>query len=521
MNEEKKKVIKALLERNILLSPDMIKEDMNLNELLFLMEGKADENIITILSKEFKNILQTNKKESVNWKELEKSKVMFEKHNESRIYNKFIDSLKLVEQKEEKGEQKGVKIITSYHEEPKQRDVQDFVALFNNRYKLIERLMKSRPELENLTSISRIKKKREKEKSSIIGMILDKQTTKNGNLLFIIEDLTDTMPVLVSKNKPELFNEAKNIVLDEVIGITGVNGDNILFVNNIIWPETQQKEFKKQEEEEYCLFLSDLHVGSKLFLEENFNKFIQWLNLELGDENQKEIVKKLKYIFVIGDLIDGCGVYPGQESELAMLDVEEQYNKCAELLSKIPQHIKIILSPGNHDALSIAEPQPVFYKDFAKAIWGLKNATIVSNPALVNIGETETFQGFDVLIYHGYSFDYYVANVDSIREQGGYDRADLIMKFLLKRRHLAPSYSSTLYIPDNKTDPLFIEKEPDFFVTGHIHKTAVSNYKGITLISGSCWQSKTPFQEKVGHHPEPCRVPLANLKTREVKILKF
>jgi len=95
------------------------------------------------------------------------------------------------------------------------------------------------------------------------------------------------------------------------------------------------------------------------------------------------------------------------------------------------------------------------------------------------------------------------------------------MKFLLKRRHLAPSYSSTLYIPDNKTDPLFIEKEPDFFVTGHIHKTAVSNYKGITLISGSCWQSKTPFQEKVGHHPEPCRVPLANLKTREVKILKF
>ena len=53
-------------------------------------------------------------------------------------------------------------------------------------------------------------------------------------------------------------------------------------------------------------------------------------------------------------------------------------------------------------------------------------------------------------MYHGYSFDYFVAQVDSLRNQGGYDRADLIMKFLLKRRHLAPSHLSTLYIPDAK-----------------------------------------------------------------------
>ena len=89
------------------------------------------------------------------------------------------------------------------------------------------------------------------------------------------------------------------------------------------------------------------------------------------------------------------------------------------------------------------------------------------------------------------------------------------------RRHLAPSHGSNLYIPDVNKDSLVIDKVPDFLVTGHIHKSSVSNYRNITLICGSCWQSKTDFQEKVGHNPEPGRVPIVNLKTREVKILKF
>jgi DNA polymerase II small subunit len=86
---------------------------------------------------------------------------------------------------------------------------------------------------------------------------------------------------------------------------------------------------------------------------------------------------------------------------------------------------------------------------------------------------------------------------------------------------LAPTHTSTLYIPDVDRDPLVIESIPDFFVTGHIHKSSVSSYKNITIICGSCWQSKTPFQEKVGHHPEPCRVPIVNLQTREAKIMRF
>ena len=337
-----------------------------------------------------------------------------------------------------------------------------------------------------------------------------------------LEDPTGSIKVFVNKNKQGMFDQASDIVLDEVIGVVGVNGDKIVFANNLLWPDIPlNKELKKAKDEAYAVFLSDLHLGSDKFLEDEFNQFLSWINCEMGSDQHKEIAKKVKYIFIVGDLVDGLGVYPGQEDELIIKDIKEQYESCAKLLRKIPKHIPLIICSGNHDAMRIAEPQPVLYKDFAASIWELENAIIVSNPAMLNIHSSPTFPGFDVLLYHGYSFDYYVANVDSIRNNGGYNRADLLMKFLLQRRHLAPSYTSTLYIPDANQDPLIINKIPDFFITGHIHKSIAANYRNITLICGSCWQAKTPFQEKVGHNPEPARVPIVNLRTREIKILKF
>lgn len=223
----------------------------------------------------------------------------------------------------------------------------------------------------------------------------------------------------------------------------------------------------------------------------------------------------------MGDLVDGVGIYPAQEPELEIKDILEQYTEFTRLVQQIPTRKQIIMCPGNHDAVHIAEPQPALYKELAGDLLQLPNVTLVTNPAMVNIAKTDTFSGFDVLMYHGYSFDYYVANVESIRNGGGYQRADLIMKFLLKRRHLAPAFKSTPYFPGHSEDPLLIKRVPDFFVTGHIHYSSVANYKGVTMISCSCWQGKTTFQEKLGHKPEPARLPIVNLRTREIKVLRF
>ena len=95
------------------------------------------------------------------------------------------------------------------------------------------------------------------------------------------------------------------------------------------------------------------------------------------------------------------------------------------------------------------------------------------------------------------------------------------MKFLLQKRHLAPAHSSTLYIPDIRGDSLVIDKVPDIFVSGHIHKSSHGNYRNVTMLNCSCWTSQTEFQEKMGISPDPCKIPIINLQSREVKIMNF
>ena len=256
-------------------------------------------------------------------------------------------------------------------------------------------------------------------------------------------------------------------------------------------------------------------------LKENFLKFISWINGESGNEEQKKIAKNVKYLFLVGDLVEGIGVYPEQDKDLVILDIYEQYDHLARLLSGVRKDLKIIATGGNHDALRLSEPQPAIDKNLAKALYELENITMLTNPSLVNICSSKNFQGFNVLIYHGNSFPYYAENVNSIRKAGRLDRADLIMKFLLQRRHLAPSHGSTLYVPDNEKDNLVIERIPDFFVSGHIHKTQALNYRGVTMIGCGCWTGQTENQEKRGIVPDPNRVTLVNLQTREVRILNF
>lgn len=523
MEQATKNVVNFFLGKEILISPDIIKElsgDDLINQHKKIIE-KIKSNDFLILNKDINELLTKLPQIDISWFDLEKSKALFEKGIDKKLYNKFISYL-ISEGGKEPTKKEEVKVLFSYNEESKKRDIQDFVYFFNSRYKSIEAMLRQRQELENITTVSRIVNKRERENISLIAIVTEKKTTKNKNIILKVEDPTGAIKVLVNKNKPELYNLAEEIVLDEVIGIVGVNGENIIFANNILWPDVPaNRELKKYGEDVYAIFLSDLHVGSKNFLLGDFNKFLGWINGRLGDYQQKEIAAKVSYIFIVGDLVDGCGIYPEQDKELITKDIYQQYKECTELLKKIPSNINLIMCPGNHDALRIAEPQPQFYKDFSEPLYDLPNATLVSNPALVNICSSKDFPGFDVLMYHGYSFDYFVANVTPLRNRGGYDRADLIMKFLLKRRHLAPTHTSTLYLPDVNQDPLVIKQIPDFFVTGHVHKSIAANYRNITLICGSCWQSKTTFQERVGHNPEPSRVPIVNLKTRDVKILRF
>ncbi|MEK6841027.1 MAG: metallophosphoesterase [Nanoarchaeota archaeon] len=538
-----KEIIKEFLKNGYLLSPELAKSLQNTGYKDFLNEINKEKYKPVLLNEDIKKALE-NKKEFINisWQEFDKARVLYEKEREKNIYQTFLNILnqdfkgitkkaqtEVNEDKkntdlisEEAKDEGSLIILKDYNDIERKRDVETFTEYFRVRYNVLKNILSNRPELQNAISINRLQNKTEHEKIAIIGLVNDKRMTKNGNLLITLEDPTGLINIVVTRNKLQIFNDANDILLDEVIGVSGLNGDKIVFVDNIYFPDIPSNNpLKKSNEEAYVVFTSDMQVGNKLFYEKSFMKFINWLNLEYGDEKQKEIASKVKYVFMPGDVVEGVGVYPGQEEDLIIPDLYKQYDKLAEYLSKIRKDIKIIISPGNHDAIQIAEPQPALDKKTAPMLYELPNIYFTTNPSLVNIASTKEFSGFNVLIYHGFSFPYIAENVESIRKAGRVERPDLIMKYQLQKRHLAPSHSATLYLPNAKEDPLIIDKIPDFLISGHLHKTIVSNYHGVTTANCSCWVGQTEDQQRRGIVPDPCKAILVNLKTRDVKILNF
>jgi len=473
MNET---IIQDFLEKGYLLSPDL-EDEIDKKFLEEINKKVRTANKPLIINKDLHKVIRKTKTQiNINWMEFERSRALMEKGKNGKVYETFLDIMEynIDEEKKEKldtmleeikkpedileltngdGIEHNVIVLENYKEDAKKRDVQDFVAYFKARYNSLKEILQNRSDLQNVMSINRLTGKNKVPKAEIIGMIIEKRMTKNGCVSITVEDPTGQITAIINKDKHELLQLAKNLVTDEVIGIKGGLSGQVIFVNEILTPDVPlTKEIKKAQDEAYAVFISDIHIGSNLFLLKDFMRFIEWINGKSGNKEQKEAARKTKYIFIVGDIVDGVGIYPEQDKELAIKDIREQYEKAAELLSLIRNDIKIIICPGNHDALRISEPQPALNKDMADNLIKMSNVIMVSNPALVNIHSSKDFPGFDILMYHGYSFDYYASNVDYIRTGGGYDKPELIMRFLLQKRHLAPTHGSNLYIPDNKKD---------------------------------------------------------------------
>jgi len=390
----------------------------------------------------------------------------------------------------------------------KKIDVDIFLKYFKNRYIFLKNILEKN-NFKNIKSIRRFSIN--KENAEIIVMILNKKITKNNNIILEAEDLTGKINILINKSKEHLYNKCKNVLLDEVVAFSGVGNNNVFFADNIYYPDIELKDKKNIKEEVYAVFLSDLHVGSKMFLEENFLNFIKWIN----NEKNEDYIKKIKYLFLSGDNIDGVGVFPGQEGFLNIPDIYLQYKKLAEFLNLIRKDINIIICPGQHDGVWVGEPQNIIKKELAPDLFKMSNIKLLTNPGQINI------EGLNILMYHGASFHSVLEENSDIRVKFKKNFPTIILKELLKRRCLAPTHGSCDYVPTREGDLHIINKVPDIIITGDLHRADVSVYNNILLISGSCWQSITPFEEKIGNIPDPCKVPLLNLKTREIKIMDF
>jgi DNA polymerase II small subunit len=391
-------------------------------------------------------------------------------------------------------------------------DVGSFVDHFRNRYECMKGIIEKRG-FDNLISIRRIGSN--SGVYTIIAMVSGKKITKNKNLLLEVEDLTGSSVVLVNKENVELFERMSELMLDDVVGFCVSGSSDMLFASDVVFPDSELKSEKFGEVDEYIAFTGDFHVGSKMFLENNFLKFVSWLNGEVGDERYRSIARKVKYLVLTGDNIDGIGVYQGQENFLNIKTCRGQYRKLADILGKIRSDVQIIMCAGQHDAVWVGEPQGIVSEKWAPDLHRMKNLQFVSNPSLVDIS------GFKVLMYHGAGINRFIDDIPRIRSNYGHIFPTKVVLEMLKRRHLSPTHGLVDYVPCVDFDLMVIKEVPDIVVTGDQHRAEVGCYNNILMVSSSCWQSITSFEEKMGEVPDPCKVPLFNLKSREVKIIDF
>ncbi|NPA38285.1 MAG: DNA-directed DNA polymerase II small subunit [Candidatus Nanohaloarchaeota archaeon] len=391
--------------------------------------------------------------------------------------------------------------------------VDNFLNYFRDRYKKIKSLLLQRNGVKNIVSIEKLKSHTFNESVSIIAMIREKDDYGKGSLRFLIEDDTDEIIAYVDE---KIYDVAKNVVEDDVIALKGkLNASKKYFiVEEIFYPDIPlptNDSITKIEDPLTAAFISDLHFGSAQFIEKAMTRFLKWINSDDKDAS------RLKYLFILGDNVDGVGIYPDQEKELLMKNIYDQYKAFEEFLLKIPEHIEIIVIPGNHDAVRLAEPQPILPEKYLENAHKMKNIHFKTNPAFVEIHGRDSAKGIKVLMYHGYSFNALIDTLTDIRKVAR-DKPTVVMKEILKRRHLAPIYGSTLIAP-KEIDNHVIDVIPDIFASGDLHSHDVSNYKGVTLISASTWQAQTSFQDRVGHVANPGKLTIVDLQQRNTRVI--
>ncbi|WP_338098813.1 DNA-directed DNA polymerase II small subunit [Methanolapillus africanus] len=392
-----------------------------------------------------------------------------------------------------------------------------FVQYFRDRYTRLSEMIRSRVSSRPIESISKgkyIKPLSRDEGSSeisIIGMVAEKSTTNNQHMIIVLEDPTGSFPVLINQKDTALIEIASKLILDEVIGVTGnLSPDGgILMASKITQPDVPNSLSSKRHSEGIALFISDIHVGSKEFMKEEWELFLDFLNGKNENPVLREIAADVRYLVVAGDIVDGIGIYPNQEADLEIPEIYDQYRAVADYFHQMPPHIHIVVAPGNHDAVRRAEPQLTFPKIIRDMF--PKNVTFVGNPALVSLDDVY------IQIYHGCSMDDLVASIKGV----SYQAPTTGMMEMVKRRHLAPTYGSRVMISPEKKDYLLIDQVPDIIHCGHVHTVGVTSYKNIILINSGTWQAQTDFQKKVNIMPTPAKVPMVDLKTMKTRILDF
>ncbi|MFC6827112.1 DNA-directed DNA polymerase II small subunit [Halopelagius fulvigenes] len=379
----------------------------------------------------------------------------------------------------------------------------DFVKVFKDRYERLSSHLRGRVNHRPAEAIQRMSGGSD---AAMIGLVNDIRSTASGHWLVELEDTTGTFPCLVMKDR-NFASQVDELLMDECIAVEGTLADDsgIMFVDSMYFPDVPRTHSPNTADRHVqAALISDVHVGSQEFMADAWNRFTDWLHTEEAE--------RVEYLLIAGDMVEGVGVYPNQDEELDIIDIYDQYERFSEYLKQVPGDVEIVMIPGNHDAVRLAEPQPGF-DETLRDIMDVHDARISGNPSLV------TVEGVKVLMYHGVSLDEVIAELPE--EKASYDEPHKAMYQLLKKRHVAPQYGGHLRLAPEEKDYLVIDDVPDVFHTGHVHKLGWGKYHNVLAVNSGCWQSQTDFQKSVNIDPDAGYAPIVDLDTLDMTVRKF
>jgi DNA polymerase II small subunit len=329
---------------------------------------------------------------------------------------------------------------------------------------------------------------------------------KRHGLEIVIDDFSGDLHA--TGTTEDIKKQGSLITTDQMVMLELENSgkSQSLVIKNIISPDIPDHLPNRAKSESYVVLISDLHVGSKYFMEATFMKFLNWIS-----SSDDEVVRRIKFLCIGGDLIDGIGIFPNQDKELLELNINNQMSHVIDLLSRIPKHINVFVIPGNHDPGRRALPQPSIPRQNSEKLYTFQNFTMLGNPSLIELN------GVKILMYHGQSLDDIIGTIPDL----SYAKPADAMKVLLKARHLSPIYGERTPIAPEQEDHMVITEVPDIFHSGHIHVLDAQNYRGTLIVNSGTWQGQTNFQKTMGIIPTPGVAVIVDLSTLKPFIMDF
>jgi len=392
-----------------------------------------------------------------------------------------------------------------------QGDVEEFRRYFHDRYVKIRRILEKRRE--HFIPLADAIKSKDREETAVVVSVYGKRETKGATILDV-EDPATRFTVTIPRSRVEVIGKSETVLPDQVIGLKLTKVGESLMVEDIFQPDVPVTGPKKIPNIPplSSILISDLHVGSKKFSAEAFQGFLRWIR---GEEDGGEEAARVKYLVIAGDVVDGVGIYPGQENELEITTVEAQLSYAADLLAEIPSHIEIFISPGNHDPTRKALPQLPLSGKYQAILTEHRKITFIGNPSKVRL------HGRELLVYHGQSFDDIVQTLPIASYSNLKQNIGAVLRTIIQARHLAPEYGKNTTILPIPGDPLVIDEPPDILTTGHVHVVGMERYKGIGLVNSGCWQAQTEYQKSLGLVPTDPSAIIVDLDTLDMRIKYF